>query len=126
VTLAEVLPVLGRLPATFPGRLPEFHGAFRLLFRSSDLTPTMVQEAVTLVARMVPWWPKELGTEAFATAPFSPTLISSLIDTADRCGRLPDLAATLAQTKGAPEACGRLASLIEATLGHYRAGAAFT
>jgi hypothetical protein len=123
VTLAQVLPVLGRLPATFPGRLPEFHGAFRLLFRGSDLTPTMVQEAVTLVARMVPWWPKELGAEAFAEAPFSPTLISSLIDTADRCGRLPDLATALARTKGAPEACGRLVALIDAILRHYRTGA---
>lgn len=123
VTVARKLPLLEKLPATVPGRLPEFHGAFRLLLGSPDLTPGLVAEAIMIVARFVPWWPKELGAEAFADAPFSPTLISSLIDTADRCGRLPDLAAALARQKGAPPACQRLSALIEATVAHYRKAA---
>ncbi len=123
VTLRAKLPMIGRLAETVPGRLPEFHGAFRSILGGGTLSPAMVQEAVSFVARSVPWWPKELEADAFGTAPFSPTLISSLIDTADRCGRLPDLAAMLARAKGAPEACGRLAALIETTVGHYRRAA---
>jgi hypothetical protein len=123
VPLTDKLALLAKLPGTVPGRLPEFHGAFRVLLGSPDLRPDMVQDAVGQVARFVPWWPKELGPEAFAEAPFSPTLISSLIDTADRCGRLPDLAAALARQKGAPQNCIRLSALIDAAVAHYRRAA---
>ncbi|KAF0115089.1 MAG: hypothetical protein FD150_1150 [Rhodobacteraceae bacterium] len=120
VPLADKLPLLAKLPGTVPGRLPEFHGTFRVLLGSPDLRPDMVQDAVGQAARFVPWWPKELGPDAFAEAPFSPTLISSLIDTADRCGRLPDLAAALARQKGAAPPFHRLSALIEAAVAHYR------
>lgn len=123
VTVRGVLPVLSQLPATMPGRLPEFHGAFRVLFGGGGMTPMLARGAVGAMAQFVPWWPKELRAEAFVETPFSPTLISSLIDTADRCGRLPDLAAALARGAYAPEACHRLAALIEATVAHYRAAA---
>ncbi|MES2916654.1 MAG: AAA family ATPase [Pseudomonadota bacterium] len=123
IVLTTVLQVVASLPAALPGRLPEFHGAFRVILGGSDLDSAAVREAVMIVARFVPWWPKELGPEAFAEAPFSPTLISSLIDTADRCGRLPDLAAALARQKGAPLPCIRLSALIEAAVAHYRRAA---
>nr|MCU0903713.1 hypothetical protein [Tabrizicola sp.] len=126
VTLKEKLPVIGRLAETVPGRLPEFHGALRFILGGGTMNPARVQEAVAAVARTVPWWPKELQAEAFSADPFSPTLISSLIDTADRCGRLPDLAQRLAEGKGAPETCGRLAALIDATVAHYRRAAGVT
>ncbi|MFN4204216.1 MAG: hypothetical protein ACK4GM_14280 [Tabrizicola sp.] len=117
------LPLFGRLPATMPGRLPEFHGAFRVILGGAGLAPVLVQAAVAALARFVPWWPRELRPEAFAEAPYSPTLVASLIDTADRCGRLPDLAAALARQPGAPEGCGLLSALIEATVRHYRKAA---
>lgn len=120
VPLTDKLSLLAKLPATIPGRLPEFHGAFRVLLGGADLRPGQVQEAVMITARFVPWWPKELGPDAFAEAPFSPTLVSSLIDTADRCGRLPDLAAALARQKDASQPCIRLSALIEAAVGFYR------
>ncbi|MFN3994042.1 MAG: AAA family ATPase [Tabrizicola flagellatus] len=122
-TVKERLPLFGRLPATMPGRLPEFHGAFRVILGGDDLAPVLVQEAVAALARFVPWWPGELMPEVFAEAPYSPTLVASLIDTADRCGRLPDLAAALARQAGAPAGCGRLSALIEATVNHYRRAA---
>ena len=120
VPMTDKLPLLAKLPGTVPGRLPEFHGAFRVLLSDPDLRPGLVQDAVGQAARFVPWWPKELGPEAFAEAPFSPTLISSLIDTADRCGRLPDLAAALARQKDATQSSIRLSTLIEAAVAHYR------
>lgn len=120
VTLQERLPLLAGLPGSVPGRLPEFHGAFRLLLGTGEVPAAAMQQAVSVVARFVPWWPRELGPSAFGETPFSPTLISSLIDTADRCGRLPDLAAELAQHEGSPGACGRLSALIAATVAHYR------
>ncbi|MFN5999257.1 MAG: AAA family ATPase [Paracoccaceae bacterium] len=120
VPLTDKLALLAKLPGAVPGRLPEFHGTFRVLLGSPDLRPAQVREAVMIVARYVPWWPKELGPEAFAEAPFSPTLISSLIDTADRCGRLPDLAAALARQKDASLSAIRLSALIEAAVAHYR------
>ncbi len=123
VVLGDRLSVLGKLPATVPGRLPEFHGSFRLVLGSADVHPAMVQEAVASVSRFVPWWPKELRADAFAEAPFSPTLVSSLIDTADRCGRLPDLATALARHSGATLPCVRLAALVEATVACYRQAA---
>lgn len=124
VAIRGALATLGRLPVATPGRLPEFHGAFRVLFGGGSMTPALARDAVEAMARFVPWWPKELRAEAFAETPFSPTLISSLIDTADRCGRLPDLATALARGAYAPEACHRLAALIDATVAQYRAGAA--
>ncbi|MEG4319998.1 AAA family ATPase [Microcoleus sp. Aus8_D3] len=121
VTLQDKMPLLARLPGSVPGRLPEFHGAFRLILGTGDVPAAAMQEAVSSVARFVPWWPVELRADAFAEVPFSPTLISSLIDTADRCGRLPDLAAALATHHDAPPACARLSALIDATVAHYRA-----
>jgi hypothetical protein len=121
VTLQETLPQVAGLSASVPGRLPEFHGAFRLLLGKGDVPAAAMQEAVSLVARFVPWWPRELRADAFAEVPFSPTLISSLIDTADRCGRLPDLAAALAKQPTVPPACARLSALIDAAVAHYRA-----
>ena len=123
VAFRDVVPTLGRHPMTVPGRLPEFHGAFRVLFGTGAVTAAMATEAVESLARFVPWWPRELRAGAFAEAPFSPTLVSTLIDTADRCGRLPDLATALASAAEAPEACQRLAALIDATVAHYRAAA---
>ncbi len=123
VSLKENLPVIARLPDAVPGRLPEFHGMFRSVLGGGEVPATTVQAAVSVVARFVPWWPKELRAEAFAQAPFSPTLIASLIDTADRCGRLPDLAAELARPEDAPVACKRLSTLITAAVAHYRAAA---
>lgn len=121
VTLQEKLPLVAGLPGSVPGRLPEFHGAFRSLLGKGDVPAAAMQEAVSSVARFVPWWPAELREAAFAEVPFSPTLISSLIDTADRCGRLPDLAAALARHYGAPPVCARLSALIDAAVAHYRA-----
>jgi hypothetical protein len=121
VTLQDKLPLLAGLPGSVPGRLPEFHGAFRSLLGKGDIPVAAMQEAVSLVARFVPWWPRELRADAFAEVPFSPTLISSLIDTADRCGRLPDLAKALAWQQGVPPACARLSALIDAAVAHYRA-----
>ena len=123
VSLKKNLPLFARLPQTVPGRLPEFHGVFRSVLGGEEVPATTVQAAVSFVARFVPWWPKELRAEAFAQAPFSPTLIASLIDTADRCGRLPDLAAELARPEDAPLACKRLSALIGAAVAHYRAAA---
>ena len=120
VTVKTRLPLFGRLPETMPGRLPEFHGAFRVILGGEELAPDLVQAAVAELARRVPWWPRELQPEAFDDAPFSPTLVASLIDTADRCGRLPDLAAALARQAGAPADCQRLSALIEAAVSHYR------
>jgi AAA ATPase domain len=120
IALKEKLPTIGKLPGTVPGRMPEFHGAFRLLLGSTEPPPGLVKDSVAIASRFVPWWPRELGPEAFAETPFSPTLISSLIDTADRCGRLPDLAAALARQKGATLPCIRLSALIEAAVAHYR------
>jgi hypothetical protein len=121
--------VLGHLQSLIPrasnssiGRLPEFHGAFRLILGNGSVPAAAMQEAVSSVARYVPWWPVELQASAFAELPFSPTLISSLIDTADRCGRLPDLAAALARQPDASPICARLSALIDATVAHYRAG----
>lgn len=125
VTLTSILQDVASLPATVPGRLPEFHGAFRVILGGKDADSAMVREAVMIVARYVPWWPKELAPETFAEAPFSPTLISSLIDTADRCGRLPDLATALARNDRATGACRRLAALIDATVAHYREASQF-
>lgn len=121
ISLRDKLALLQKIPTTMPGRMPEFHGAFRQILGNPELAPANVQEAVRMLARFVRWWPKELGPEAFAEAPFGPTLISSLIDTADRCGRLPDLAAALAGQKQAPEACRRLAGLVASTVDYYRA-----
>ena len=123
VAFRDVVPTLGRHPMTVPGRLPEFHGAFRVLFGTGAVTAAMATEAVESLARFVPWWPRELRAGAFGQAPFSPTLVSTLIDTADRCGRLPDLATALARAGNAPQACQRLAALIDATVAHYRAAA---
>ncbi|WP_137109861.1 ATP-binding protein [Rhodobacter sp. SY28-1] len=123
VTLQDRLPLLAGLPGAVPGRLPEFHGAFRLVLGKEDMPVSAVQSAVSTVARYVPWWPKELRAEAFSQVPFSPTLISSLIDTADRCGRLPDLAAELARPEDSPTACKRLSALIGATVAQYRTAA---
>lgn len=120
VTLQEKLPLVAGLPGSVPGRLPEFHGAFRSLLGKGDVPAAAMQEAVSSVARFVPWWPAELRASAFAEVPFSPTLISSLIDTADRCGRLPDLAAALARQHDVPPSCARLAALIDAAVAHYR------
>ncbi|NHB75993.1 AAA family ATPase [Rhodobacter calidifons] len=120
VTIRDRLPSLARLPSAMPGRLPEFHGAFRFILTGDELAPEVVQEAVADLARRVPWWPGDLDPEAFAEAPYSLTLVASLVDTADRCGRLPDLAAALARQAGAPAACQRLSDLIEATASHYR------
>lgn len=120
LSLQEVLPQIAGLPGSVPGRLPEFHGAFRALLETGGVPASVVQGAIQIVARYVPWWPRELQAEVFAEAPFSPTLISSLIDTADRCGRLPDLAAALAGAAGAPEDCGRLSALIGAAVTEYR------
>ena len=126
VTLQDRLPVVAGLPGSMPGRLPEFHGAFRSLLGKGDVPSGAMQGAVSVVARFVPWWPVELQGSAFADLPFSPTLVASLIDTADRCGRLPDLAAALARQPGVPPACARLSALIDAAVAQYRAVAGVT
>lgn len=123
VTLTKALPGFGQRAESVPGRLPEFHGAFRLLLGRGEVSPVQVQAAVSEAAQAVPWWPKELRGEAFAEAPFSPTLVSSLIDTADRCGLLPDLAGAMARQGDANTAWQRLASLMQATVAHYRQAA---
>jgi hypothetical protein len=123
VTLTKALPRFGQRPEAVPGRLPEFHGAFRLLLGKGDASSAQVQAAVSLVALGVPWWPKELRADAFSEAPFSPTLISSLIDTADRCGQLPKLAEALALPGDAMTSWRRLSTLIQATETHYRRAA---
>jgi hypothetical protein len=120
IVVSDRLAEIAKLPAAIPGRLPEFHGAFRLALADQSLRPNVLHDALAFLARSVAWWPKEMGRDTFPDQPFMPTLISTLIDTADRCGRLPDLAAALARSPDATPACKRLSELIEATLAHYR------
>ena len=123
LSLSDELFEVAELKDAVPGRLPEFHGAFRLLLGGEALQPGVLGAAVAELSAQIAWWPKELAPAAFQETPTSPTLISSLIDTADKCGRLPALANALAAQQNAPRDAARLAAMIGATLAFYRTSA---
>jgi hypothetical protein len=104
-----------------PGRLPEFHAPLRLYLGKADVGPALADIVAALTADL-PWWPEDLAPARFAGKAPGPTLIGTLIDLLDRVGRLPDLAAALAERAGPEDSAARIAGLIDAFSAVLRGG----